>query len=324
MSKYISIRSGATALTEKQVTHLDFDVINNTGVVDALSDHWYVSEHNPTGLSVDVAEGYGYFAKTTIVYHGYTDAVENLVISANSSGNPRVDSVVIYVDLGASPDATASNVLKFKVVEGTPAGSPSAPDDTAVQSSVGAGNPFLRLANITVSNGATQILNTDISDARVPVMFKLLMGILLGERNTPTSIPANTLGMIAKLRSSRHVPVIVDENLVEKEVITEETFIADSDASTITFDRGLGRKHKVTLGGNRTLAISNMNTGESIQIWLKQDATGNRTVTWWSGISWQDNNTVPTLTPTANKTDVFVIIKTGTGAYTGFVAGQES
>jgi hypothetical protein len=44
-------------------------------------------------------------------------------------------------------------------------------------------------------------------------------------------------------------------------------------------------------------------------------------VTWWSGIKWP-GGTVPTLTATASKADIFTFIKTGAGAYYGFAAGQ--
>lgn len=321
MSKKVSIRSGATALTEEQVAHLDLDIIYNTGILDFLSDHWEVSEHNPQGMTLDIAIGRGFFVKTTMVYEAYTDAVENVTIGANNSGNPRVDAVVIYIDLGASADATASNVLKTMVVAGTPAGSPSAPDDTAIQTAVGAGNPFLRLANVAVANGASSITNTNITDMRSAVMFKLLMGMLLGKRTAPTAIPTDYLGFFAKQRSTRVVPIIIDENEVEREIQTNDGLITVTDGASPTFDRGLGKYQKLTLGANRTLAVSNMNVGDALVVKLIQDATGGRTVTWWSGISWQDGTT-PTLSAVANKADTFVIIKTGTSTYDGFIAGQ--
>ncbi len=321
MSKYISIRSGATALTEQQVAHFDLDTIYNTGILDFLSNHWLVSQHNPLGMTLDIAVGRGFFVKTTMVYEGYTDAVENVTITANNSGNPRVDAVVIYVDLGASADATASNVLKTLVVAGTPAGSPVAPIDSAIQTAVGAGNPFVRLANVAVANGASQITDANITDMRTAILFKFLMGVLLGKRTTPTVVPANEIALIAKLRSTRVVPFIVDENLTEREVQTNDGWVTVTDGASPTFDRGLGKLQKLTLGNNRTLVVSNMNVGDALIVKLIQDGTGSRTVTWWAGISWQDG-TIPTLTAVINKADTFVIICTGANTYDGFIAGQ--
>lgn len=95
----------------------------------------------------------------------------------------------------------------------------------------------------------------------------------------------------------------------------------DTDGATITFDMALSNQHKVTLGGNRILALSNVTTGQKFLIRLKQDGTGSRTVTWFSGISWE-GGTTPTLTTTANKADWFGFICTGSNTYDGFILGK--
>jgi len=94
-----------------------------------------------------------------------------------------------------------------------------------------------------------------------------------------------------------------------------------TDGATITFDLAVSRNQIVTLGGNRTLAVSNAQVGMVFMIHLKQDSTGGRTVTWWSGISWVDGS-APTLTTTANKIDTFGFICIGTNQYLGYVVGQ--
>lgn len=96
---------------------------------------------------------------------------------------------------------------------------------------------------------------------------------------------------------------------------------ANADAATVTFDLNVSDRHTLTLGGGRTLALSNDAIGQQFTILLKQDATGSRTVTWWSGIKWS-GGAAPTLTATANKEDIFTFLKVGSGDYRGFVAGQ--
>jgi len=54
---------------------------------------------------------------------------------------------------------------------------------------------------------------------------------------------------------------------------------------------------------------------------IKQDATGSRTVTWFSGITWAGGS-APTLTTTANKTDSFGFQQISAGVYLGFVIAQ--
>lgn len=96
---------------------------------------------------------------------------------------------------------------------------------------------------------------------------------------------------------------------------------ADVDATTITFDLAASDKHKVTLGGNRTLALANAQVGQTFVIVLVQDATGSRTVTWFAGIKWA-GGTAPTPTTTPNKTDIFTFICYSAGNYYGFISGQ--
>lgn len=96
---------------------------------------------------------------------------------------------------------------------------------------------------------------------------------------------------------------------------------ANADAATVTINMDLSDKHQVTLGGNRTLAVNNDNDGQTFLLILQQDATGGRTVTWWAGILWP-GGTVPTLTTTANKRDVFSFLRLSAGSYLGFTVGQ--
>lgn len=98
---------------------------------------------------------------------------------------------------------------------------------------------------------------------------------------------------------------------------------AQADASTITFDIDTnGALQETTLGGNRTLAFT-ISNNRVFAITLVQDGTGSRTVTWPSGILWPGAVT-PTLSTGASKSDTFTFIRTGSGAYLGFIAGQNN
>lgn len=96
---------------------------------------------------------------------------------------------------------------------------------------------------------------------------------------------------------------------------------SDTDGATITFDMSVSDWHAVTLGGNRTLAVAGVTVGQQFSLILEQDATGSRTVTWFSGIRWAGGS-APTLTTTASKWDIFTFKCVSAGVYLGFVAGQ--
>ena len=114
--------------------------------------------------------------------------------------------------------------------------------------------------------------------------------------------------------------------IVDKAIKTKIN--TEADGGTITFDMNESNTHMTTLGGTRTLAVSNVASGQKFMLRLKQDSTGSRTVNWFSTIYWADGGTAPTLTTTANKADLFGFLCTsGTeapgGPYVdGFVIGQ--
>lgn len=142
------------------------------------ANDYQVTQQGTPNMTVLVSTGVAYVKKAdgSNMYVTNLDANATVNISNNASGNPRIDSLVIKVDLGITPNSAADNVASLIVVPGTPAASPSAPDDTAIQSSVGAGNPFYRLADITVANGAVSITNANIADKRSGVQIKLIAG----------------------------------------------------------------------------------------------------------------------------------------------------
>lgn len=93
------------------------------------------------------------------------------------------------------------------------------------------------------------------------------------------------------------------------------------DGATVTFDMSASNINSVTLGGNRTLALSNVSVGQCFMLRLTQDGTGSRTVTWFTTIKWA-GGVAPTLTTTASKADLFGFLCTSSGNYDGFVIGQ--
>jgi len=100
----------------------------------------------------------------------------------------------------------------------------------------------------------------------------------------------------------------------------EKTLKTVSDDNTITFDLDTSHFFTVTLGGNRALAVAHAKSNEAFVIRLVQDSSGNRTVTWWSGIRWP-GGTAPTLTTTPNAVDAFGFICTGENSYDGYFLG---
>lgn len=138
--------------------------------------------------------------------------------------------------------------------------------------------------------------------------------------------------VFSKLDSTTVAGVTATQTLTNKTlttpVLTKPTIngslqgvTADSDGATITFDMTSANVHTVTLGGNRTLAVSNVSAGQFFFIRLLQDGTGTRTVTWFSTITWA-GAAAPTLTPTASRADLFAFFAKTASTFDGFVVGQ--
>jgi hypothetical protein len=100
---------------------------------------------------------------------------------------------------------------------------------------------------------------------------------------------------------------------------TEETVTANT-STAYTISLANGTLQILTLTGNCTFTFPTATAGQSFMMFLKQDATGSRTVTWPAAVKWP-NSVAPTITATASKGDKFVFTADGTN-WLGSVAGQ--
>ena len=98
-----------------------------------------------------------------------------------------------------------------------------------------------------------------------------------------------------------------------------ETPYSATPTSTITLDLANGTVQIITLGGNVTITMPTATSGKSFIMFLKQDATGSRTVTW-STVKWA-GGTAPTITSTASRLDILSFFADGTNWY-GVVVAQ--
>lgn len=181
MSVAIRIRNGMEVdeygdggATEGDVRGSHSDIIEQDGgVVDVEGGYLLVHEAASPGMSVVVDEGIGYipndsyeeFNSDSIKFWeavvGGTTGERTLVIGANSSGQTRIDLACLKIDPSTPPDLNAENIAELIIVQGTPgAGAPAIPAF------------HLKLAEITVVNGASEIENVSINDTRVQITFK--------------------------------------------------------------------------------------------------------------------------------------------------------
>jgi hypothetical protein len=143
---------------------------NNGSIVASPSD---LKVSAGSGMNVTVSTGAGIIGNGTLSGVRFAiDSPVTVAVNAASTANPRMDSVVAYIDKSVSAstsvvDNTDLGIVKFKSVAGTPASAPTAPSTATIQSSIGAGNPYMVLANITVPKSSTAASSFTITDTRV-------------------------------------------------------------------------------------------------------------------------------------------------------------
>lgn len=164
-------RTGGTEHPEEMLDFLMTHIIDQSGVKSiAAGGDFYVEAQSTPNMTVKVNLGYAFIKNSDgskVFPVRMYSSTENATITANASGSGRIDAVVLLIDTAETPNATVTNVAKLGVVAGTPSASPTAPSDSEISALIGASNPFLRLANVAVGSGMSEITNANITDTRV-------------------------------------------------------------------------------------------------------------------------------------------------------------
>jgi len=85
----------------------------------------------------------------------------------------------------------------------------------------------------------------------------------------------------------------------------DTSFQTLTDGATVNWDMSAGKNFRLTLGGNRTLALpTNLSVGDEGMLEIVQDGTGSRILTW-NDVFGFDGDTAPTLATAADERDLF-------------------
>lgn len=187
MATFLSNRDGGKTNEEG---HYRFQTKSFTGNVN---NGLKVVQNNPLGMSVLVEKGDARIPYQEYGYTWWNDG--NLSVSLNTAdtSNPRDDVIVAYVDRGVTSDPNVTNnpdIVKIKAVAGSPSASPTPPNNTVIQTSVGAGNPFMILAQVRVGAGVSTISNGNITDKRVFASPVIANGAVTTDKIAPFSVIA--------------------------------------------------------------------------------------------------------------------------------------
>ena len=169
MTLYLSNRDGNGKTSEEG--HYRFQTQLWSGdIIPGSGDELIVTQNSPIGMQVligtgdfKIDTGYGYS------YTGWNSNSLSVQVSTADPANPRISSIVLYVDKGEVTSPSPPNnpgIIKAKSVNGTPAALPAPPSLSTIQSQVGPSNPYIILANVMVNAGSSQIVDSNITDDR--------------------------------------------------------------------------------------------------------------------------------------------------------------
>lgn len=176
---------------------------------------------------------------------------------------------------------------------------------------------------LVVGNGSADLKTVAATDGQVPIGKSsdgsVTLATLTGTANevivtngaasvtlsTPQAIGTSSTPQFGRLGLGTAAASTAKLKVAGQFYVPEITDTVSAGAATIDWDAG--NEHYLSLTANTTLTFSNPNGGGRYVLLLQQDATGSRTVTWPATVLWS-GGTAPTLTTTANKTDLFTFM----------------
>ena len=229
---------------------------------------------------------------------GASDVPRNAFIELKGSvgGSHNTISMIIpaqskgyVINNKVSANTTASDIVKIKTASGTGYTVPFGAiglvicDGTSVFATNTKGQGFGTAASADVGTGTTDVPDVSIADARYVRSSVTANTTVRGD----FVVEAGSLKVGTSARAYNPITTLTD-------------------AASIAVDFALGNNFLVTIGGNRTLAApTNAVAGQTGQIYVIQDSTGSRTLSYNSAYQFV-SGAAPTLSTGAADVDILV------------------
>src|SRR6266480_3937720 len=99
-------RTAATAIPEDNVLQFPTDLVVSSGILDISGTQFQVTANANMTVAVNAGRAY-LIASGGNCYPVINTASTNVTVSSNGNANPRITSIVLYVDLSASANSDA-------------------------------------------------------------------------------------------------------------------------------------------------------------------------------------------------------------------------
>jgi hypothetical protein len=272
-------------VTGTVITTGDTGTVTNTMLAGSIALNKLVSLTSANiivGSSGNVPTAVAVTGDVTISNSGVTSIAAGSIINGDISASAAIDfSKLAALNSGAILVGNSSNVAAAV----TPTG------------------------DVTISNaGVTSIAAGAIVDADISASAEIAVS-KLADGNARQLLQTDAAGTGVEWTSNVDIPGTLDVTGVGTfDAATRGVIGTLTDGATITPDFAVANHFSVTLGGNRTLANpTNLVAGQSGVIFITQDGSGSRTLSY--GSNWDfATGSAPTLTTTAGAIDALVYV----------------
>jgi len=274
----------------------------------------YVDNNSGESNFVDLSDTYGTLINEHVMYvtGNQVQGSSNLTYdTATLSITNAVNSSLLSL---VGDSVTTGNAVDLSV-DGLTGGKGLSITSTSTNMSQG------MLLHVTHSGtGLQNSMRVDHSGPNHAITIRSTYGIA-GYFSNARNNSADTISIEAHATNTTGKAIAV--KVGDGQLAHKDTYTA-TDGATITFDMNNGNIQAVTLGGNRTIAApTNMEDGSRYTFIIKQDGTGNRTVTWNS--AWLfSGGTAPTISTGKGSIDVFSGYYDGTNLYVKHVYSEDN
>lgn len=220
--------------------------------------------------------------------------LQNSAVTIDDSGNVNTSGTVTASNL------TANSLIDHSTVTLTAGAGLSGGGDITTSRAFA-----LDVNSLTTAVGADQLTDEvavyNQNDAATRKITLSDLQTLIGGGGSGDLLAANNLSDVNSANLSR---MNINQGLV--------TLV---DGANISTDADLGNVFEVTLAGNRTLDNpTNLKAGATYIYFVKQDATGSRTLAYGSAFKWYGGVT-PVLSTDANAVDIITFVSDGTDMF---------